>query len=391
MEVADWRAVTPQEALNAMNSGRRESKRGSMLAFRSRLKPIDMFCYLKARFGPPNGFQELFRKDDSDNLVHWDYHLKAANQDVHIIGWGREVHVMLSEKLRTSEWPELLRRIKADFGRVGAAKKKVLHELEQWIVFPNKYIALSNICEDMHAAITEELGTFTEFRPLGRTVRAIKASTERLNTANKRREDVYGNCVKLSLLTPIVAEAFFNLIILILAKPSVRDNRRQYDAFRQSHIDVRIADLPLKCEGFTGAVDMGGDAYRNFKRVMDKRNDAIHGNIDPVRETIETVYFEGKRPLFDAAGDSIGNFLASLERLHQPEVVVKDYEDMQYFLLEVLDCIDPKQRHGVDVIIGNSFPGFNTKNSKAGLLFPDQLAQGLLQGVVFDDELDVIW
>ena len=88
------------------------------------------------------------------------------------------------------------------------------------------------------------------------------------------------------------------MAILILCKKEIRDNKRQFEAFIRSQIDAKIFDLSYKCQGFTRKIDHNGSSYKNFKRVMDKRNHVIHGNIDPEREQTEIVYFEGKRPLF---------------------------------------------------------------------------------------------
>jgi len=52
-------------------------------------------CYLKARFGEPNGFQTFLRRDSSDNWIHWDFNLKAAGEGIWIGGTYREVHFML--------------------------------------------------------------------------------------------------------------------------------------------------------------------------------------------------------------------------------------------------------------------------------------------------------
>jgi len=43
--------------------------------FRNELRPSDLFCYLGARFGKPNGFQNYLRSDSSDNLIHWEWAL----------------------------------------------------------------------------------------------------------------------------------------------------------------------------------------------------------------------------------------------------------------------------------------------------------------------------
>lgn len=39
------------------------------LPIENEVRPSDLFCYLNARFGPPNGIQNFLRSDDSDNLI----------------------------------------------------------------------------------------------------------------------------------------------------------------------------------------------------------------------------------------------------------------------------------------------------------------------------------
>ncbi|MER8447386.1 hypothetical protein NKH52_29875 [Mesorhizobium sp. M1066] len=58
-----------QEVVEWVTRDRKPKKKkgGAILAVRSRLRPVDIYCYLKARFGEPNGFQDFLRKDDSDN------------------------------------------------------------------------------------------------------------------------------------------------------------------------------------------------------------------------------------------------------------------------------------------------------------------------------------
>jgi hypothetical protein len=57
-DVQPWWAQTKQEILDWMEAhGRPETPEPWTLAFRKRLVPVEMYCYLKARFGEPNGFQ----------------------------------------------------------------------------------------------------------------------------------------------------------------------------------------------------------------------------------------------------------------------------------------------------------------------------------------------
>ena len=124
---------------------------------RRAFSPVHMYCYLKARFGKPNGFQTCLAKDDSDNWIHWDYNLKVDSEDVYISGTYREIHFMLSENLADGDWPVLIQKIKADFGRVGQEKTAILRSLEKWLIFPNKYIAVSNVCSELHSKVLKDI------------------------------------------------------------------------------------------------------------------------------------------------------------------------------------------------------------------------------------------
>ena len=48
------------------------SPRVTCLALWNEIAPSDLYCYLHARFGPPNGPQNFLRNDSSDNLIHWE-------------------------------------------------------------------------------------------------------------------------------------------------------------------------------------------------------------------------------------------------------------------------------------------------------------------------------
>ena len=96
---------------------------------------------------------------------------------------------------------------------------------------------------------------------------------------------------------------------------------------------VRIDLLSQNCDGFSRPIDKTTGAYAT-SRVMNTRNFAIHGNIDPVREEIETVYFEERRPLFVDGGDNIIKLFEHLERINKPADVIGDYESVHAFLHE---------------------------------------------------------
>ena len=102
-----------------------------------------------------------------------------------------------------------------------------------------------------------------------------------IEKVRKRAEDVHGKCLQLSLLTPVLAEAFINMVVLILCKREIRDNQRQFDALIRQNIDTKVFDLFYKCDKFVRPISADSPNFKNFKRIMDKRNHKIHGNISP--------------------------------------------------------------------------------------------------------------
>ena len=395
LDLKSWRVFTNEETHTHLESmvehanpekGRIHYR--SILATRRTFSPVDVYCYLKARFGKPNGFQTLLATDSSDNLIHWDYNLKVADEDVYITGTYREIHFMLSETLADRDWLLLFRAIKTDFGRVGKEKSAVLRSLEKWVIFPNKYIAVTDVCADLHSKVMENKGLL---RPGALdspwTDEKNQEQTDRFQETVRRVSDLYQHSLELALITPVMAEAFLNMMILILCRKEVRDNVRQFDAFLRSQIDSKIFDLPYKCRGFITRIDPNAETYKNFKRVMDKRNHAIHGNIEPERERIEIVYFEGKRPLFEESGDHLAKRLEAPLRRYSPEEIIKDYEHTHLFLQSLGDCLDSKLRTEFWQVMEDPYPGYDLSRKIVGALLPVRTVGFHGQGIRYDDEL----
>jgi hypothetical protein len=87
LDVPSWRVFTKKEMRTYLHETVKPkdvrddaSRFGSILAVRRAFSPVDMYCYLKARFGEPNGFQTFLAKDDSDNWIHGDYNLKVDGE-----------------------------------------------------------------------------------------------------------------------------------------------------------------------------------------------------------------------------------------------------------------------------------------------------------------------
>jgi hypothetical protein len=153
-DTASWRALTSKEVFDFMKTltetalaeigEKRRSKRtrksrkarqGGILIIRTHLTPLDVYCYLKARFGEPNGFQNFLRKDDSDNFIHWEYQIESHGVSMHIMGSNRQLHFWVGENLTDEQWKQLILTIKGDYKRVGMKKSRVPRGLESGLSF----------------------------------------------------------------------------------------------------------------------------------------------------------------------------------------------------------------------------------------------------------------
>jgi hypothetical protein len=394
LDVKAWMLATAEERKifyeRKLRKVRKRRKAGCSLYVRTYLRPVDIYAYLRARFGVPNGIANFLRQDSSDNLIHWDFNLRSGDQDVYIAGHSREILFDLSEALTDEQWRSLLVGLKADFGRVSREKGEITRSFEKYLVFENKYVALADYCADLHARLVDAPPHQPHYASAA-TRRSLKRHSAALTDVTQRASTVYRDSVTLSLLTPVMVEAFLNMLILTLRRDSLGFGTAEYKAFLRATIPERLRLLPQNCMGFDRELDTETEAYRDFMRVMNKRNFAIHGNVDPPRERMETVYFEGKRPLFAEPGHHLMQHFEVLERLHRPDVVRQDYENVHAFLYEITTLLKPRERAFFGAVIATRYPGFETTLKRVNRILPDNVVMTFLQGTRYDDELKVRW
>lgn len=390
LNVPEWRTSTNKEAAEWYSPNPLKGQR-QLLIVRSKLRPVDVYCYLVARFGEPNGFQNFLRRDDSDNWIHWDFSIKADDVNVYIAGTSRDVHIIVDEALSDEQWKDLILSIKQDYQRVGREKSTILRRLEKFVVFQNKYVAIAELCAELHAEITDTPPYEQPTIKAAAYEEAPESFKQAMDRASSRANKLYGNCLKLRLLMPIMAEAFINMIILIFSKDSIRNDQETYQAFIRTKIPQRLELLHKNCFGFAHGIDTRTKSYANFMRVIDKRNFALHGNVDPVKEQIETVYFDGKRPLFNQPGTHVAKLFEHLESINKPDEVQREYEEVHMFLLEIVECLEPEMQRFFAHVIDDAYPGYEIRKRRVTRILPDHLVTGIIQGMKFDDELDVNW
>ena len=393
----NWIALNLKEVLSFKEKNGPSSFAGEALSIRSKLRPVDIYCYLIAKFGEPNGMQSIMLNSgipgmplpDSGNLFHWDFQFKCNDVQIYIVGMTAEVHVFISEDVSHSQWIELIENFKSGFANESEEKSKIYRRLEKWVHFANPYASIADSCADLFEDISSVLQSGHEFQPMGAEGLADPVYQAQLGRVSERAENLYSKCIQLKVLTPILGEAFINMVTSILAKPDIKSNRERWISYRKSSIISKIENINNDCLYLKNNINKSSEAYKSFMRIKNERNDTIHANVIPELYPLRTVFFDGKIPLYCEGGDIFKNFWDTFERFVNPSKVLQDYLDTHSFFAEVYECIDNRFVGNVRSVIEDSFPGYDAKRQKFGKLEPNHLAHGSFGpvGVIYDDQL----
>ncbi|MQR99951.1 hypothetical protein [Gluconobacter aidae] len=379
--------LSKKEKINSENKNEFEISR-NILRIQSAISPFDIYTYLKARFGYPNGIQTMLANDSSYNMFHWDYYLDSGDGLIMLCGSTQEFHVMHSRDLTDSEWHNFINCLKQDFGRVGREKSDVLNKLEKWTIFTNSYLSLANRCSELYHKLSENFQALEEdiskegFR---------FGDSEFVRHQNIRREwmdSLNEACIELPILTPILFENFIGMVVAVLVKPEVKSNDRLYQSFKRSNLDVKIFDLAMRCNGFDRAIDCNNKIMKKYWPIVDSRNDLVHGNVDPIKNSCGVVYFDGKIPLYQKGGDRIIEFIRGIVDQYNPKKIIENYITAHEFMYEILLHMNEKSRFSIMALMSDYQPGWDAKRSRFGILFPENLITFSFPGVRYDVDLE---
>ena len=118
---------------------------------KNQLSPADLYCYLHARFGPPNGFQNFLRTDDSDNLIHWHWTLGHDDGLFDVQGTNFRTLFIASglRQPRSHRVDDLVVALKSDFANHGQGMSRCRKALESWVEFVSPYQRLRRSVEQL--------------------------------------------------------------------------------------------------------------------------------------------------------------------------------------------------------------------------------------------------
>ena len=386
LDPESWRSPSKDELRDHYSELKEQKKDASTLIFQRHLVPVDVYTYLKARFGEPNGFMNFLKSPTSDNLIHWDYLLKCDDVIINIIGIHRGVQITICRKLKKSHWRTLVEKFRKEYAAVSINKSKEHKKLEEWHLFINRYLELCSEAA-LYYDIVYELQDFEFKTPDSPNKNKMKKWKKEFEAMTGKFHKLKQACLSLKLLTPIILEAFINLLILITCKKEIRENKNIYEARIREDLNIKIPSLHINCDHFEKPIDINSIEYKNFSRIMNERNWFFHGNADPHKDRLETIYFDKNTPLYKIPGDVHEKYFGMLLKMIQPKEILEKYVKAHEFMIYVVNCFKAEYREQLWAMLESNSLGYNIKDDRFGVLLPDVLVSTRGQGIKDDQEL----
>ena len=348
------------------------------------ISQIDLYCYLKARFGAANGSAMAFRAPSSANLIQWSYLIIADNHFIDLVGSNTYTQIVIhgTSLFDESKFKTLIANIKKDFQRISSKLSEIKRSLEKWALFVNPYKRLERIVNSYEKQLKElDLDNL----PLPQNPAKSPETKDFFASLNKC-SGAYSMAVELgtslSMIIPVLGESFINLLIFLCAKSEIKNDSRMYENTIRIQIDVRIKSLHLYCEGFIKPVDSSKQEFKDFHSLMNSRNDFLHGNIDPHKLMYDEVCFDKTIPLFKRNQSFAERTLLPPLQFIEPKTVLRNIEIVKNFISFVLDHISPDCKQYVELVMQTSQLGWRRDTKTVGILFSERLIEGFGRNTV---------
>jgi hypothetical protein len=383
LKIENWQKATFDEQAKDGPSARRRRKgtpRPDATALRpgdATVSPLDLYVYLKARFGPPNDIMMVARGPGLENIIQWGFALTSDGHLLRLHGTSGRVE-FVGERLSPADWRTLIGALKRDFARFGPQMKEARQSLTRWSLFINPFRRVQMTV----AHFAARLRSFEIREPGPSAIVMTQAEADAYDKAftmwmgATQYASVAGTTVR--MLAPVVAEAFVNFILFVLAKPDIRRDERLYISLLRQEVDVRVRALHVNCDGFQGAVDTDAQPFKDFQTLMNGRNDFLHGNVDPQRLAfddmfVDTFHSDQTIPLFRDDRSFLARYLANALKFVEPDTALKDLDVVTHFIEHVLSHLDEDARARVTLLLRQDYLGRNAVTGEIAQLFGDAL------------------
>ncbi len=339
---------------------------------------VNIYSLFKFKYGYPNGLlTKLRKKNDSDNLFHWDYVISNDEIQLHFIYSNNYLEVMsvgLKVKLPKDIKEQILQMLNSSIKQYSNEIARIKNELESWDIFQNTYLRLKRTISYLfdyyinNYDVKElEMPNIFEEKSVELYQSVFTHNVENINLIKS-----YG--LSLKMLLPVLGESFVNLIIFVLGKEEITRNTRIFESITRQNIDVRVACLHLYINGLDSPLDCSNENIKSYFKIMNQRNNFLHGNVVPKVNSFDSVYFDGNIPIFKTPRDMNVNFQKQALFQISKEEIQNDYDDINNFINYILECLPQENKKLMEKLMEFSELGFNKKTKRVGILFPEVIS-----------------
>jgi len=379
----NWKDIPTLEVLESFGKKKNKSKMFMWRNNKKEISPLNLYKYLKSRFGLPNGSLMLTKhRGTTENLFHWHYQIKSHNSKMNFIGRsaGLEIQLILQNDIdfEQNQWDLLIKNIKNDYKNYGREMSKTQNEFEHYSLFINPYTRLENTIRNQIRKLNElDISEPLNNLSLETSEDEMKTYFDQFGTWISNVEEAVSLSCSVKMLTPVLGEAFINLILELLCKDDLKNDKRMFDSIIKQQIDVRVKSLHLHCNGIKNPIDSKSDKFKNFHTIMNGRNDFLHGNIDPQKLMFEDVYFDdGDTPLFKEDNGIISKTMNNYLNNMEPKTAVEDFKKINEFIEHIISHFTVEVQKIIRMLMVSRMPAFNKKTNKIAVLFSPGLAEG---------------
>ncbi|MCA8955541.1 MAG: hypothetical protein KDC87_05675 [Planctomycetes bacterium] len=375
LEPAHWTLPDPKRVIEILRERDPASRERHVQhwSFSKQVSPLSLYCYLKSRFGDPNGFAMTLRTPSVDNLIHWHYTLQCGDVVIDVHGLDTRTTIAMHDAGSDDlDWRGLESSLSREIESKATEVRSVRDGLERWKLFVNPYKKLSD-------GIRGHLRRLDELEPQARTIPEPTADEEDLaqfKVAMLKAQHVCGEvasiCASLRMMAPVLGESAVNLLLCILGKPEIRTDQRMRDSVSREHIDVRLRKIHLSCDGIS-AIQGSEDEVKAFHRLMQNRNDLLHGNVPVPKNSTpsEVVYFDHRTiPLVEEHRSLAEIALRTSVADLGVEQARSDVAVAERFVAFLLSKLDGDVKDAVEIAFDQLQLGYHPTEKRLGAILP---------------------
>ena len=376
--------VAPKVIIN-LYADKKNPRVSGIVSLENEIFPSDLYCYLYAKYGPPNGLQNILRNDDSDNLIHWEWTLESSEGWISFQGMNFRTELIFFDKWNIAKISkeQLIYAIKNDFRNYGDKISDIKRNiLENWDLYVNPYNQIKNALDELMKQFNE-LQLDPKNEQIDYTELPLKYDEiSSLKELGSKYSFGIGLSLAIRFIIPILAESFINFLIFTLCESEIKNNKRVYEKYIRENIDIKIQLLHKYCGYFTKPVQWSSQECQNYNSIINNRNDLLHGNVDLKRLKFSEVFFNGKVPIFKKYETMWQKSLGVKLDTCGMDKIKTELDVVNKFIEHVLSHIDAKVLKEINFLMSLTEFGINRKTNKVGGLFPNHIVDFQIKRII---------